>query len=136
MLVELSVMEQRYQAVMAVIQDGWKVTEVAERLGVTRQSVHNWIARYEAGGLAALADRSHRPPHLRSPDPPELEAMICEIRRKHPGWEPLRILHELGKKRGRPTAGSHQRLSVPQAPQPDRAQAPQEAPRRVPSLGA
>jgi transposase-like protein len=57
-LVELSVMEQRYQAVMAVVQDGWKVTEVAERLGVTRQAVHKWITRYEAGGLAALADRS------------------------------------------------------------------------------
>jgi transposase len=57
-LVELSVMEQRYQAVMAVVQDGWKVTEVAQRLGVARQSVHNWIARYEAGGLPALADRS------------------------------------------------------------------------------
>jgi hypothetical protein len=28
-LVELSVMEQRYQAVLAVVQDGWKVTEVA-----------------------------------------------------------------------------------------------------------
>jgi len=38
-LVELSVMEQRYQAVMAVVQDGWKVTEVADRLGVSRQSV-------------------------------------------------------------------------------------------------
>jgi transposase-like protein len=60
-LVELSVMEQRYQAVLAVVQDGWKVTEVAQRLGVARQSVHNWIARYEAGGLPALADRSHRP---------------------------------------------------------------------------
>ena len=56
-LVELSVMEQRYQAVMAVVQDGWKVTEVARRLGVARQSVHNWIARYEQGGLPALADR-------------------------------------------------------------------------------
>ena len=32
-LVEISVMEQRYQAVMAVVQDGWKVTEVADRLG-------------------------------------------------------------------------------------------------------
>jgi len=32
-LVELSVMEQRYQAVMAVVQDGWTVTEVARRLG-------------------------------------------------------------------------------------------------------
>jgi transposase len=45
-LVELSVMEQRYQAVMAVVQDGWKITEVADRLGVTRQAVHKWIARY------------------------------------------------------------------------------------------
>jgi transposase len=52
-LVELSVMEQRYQAVLAVVQDGWKVTEVAERLGVSRQSVHAWIARYEGGGLGA-----------------------------------------------------------------------------------
>ena len=41
-LVELSVMEQRYQAVLAVVQDGWKVTEVAARLGVSRQSVHAW----------------------------------------------------------------------------------------------
>ena len=45
MLVELCVMEQRYQAVLAVVQDGWKVVEVARRLGVPRQSVHNWIAR-------------------------------------------------------------------------------------------
>jgi uncharacterized protein YjcR len=43
-LVELSVMEQPCQAVPAVVQDSWKVTEVAERLGVSRQSVHAWIA--------------------------------------------------------------------------------------------
>jgi transposase len=49
MLVELSVMEQRHQSVFAVVQDGWKVSEVAERLGVSRQSVHTWIARYERG---------------------------------------------------------------------------------------
>jgi transposase-like protein len=59
-LVELSVMEQRYQAVLAVVQDGWKVVEVAERLGVSRQAVHNWIVRYEHGGLIALTDRSRR----------------------------------------------------------------------------
>jgi transposase-like protein len=64
-VVELSVMEQRYQAVMAVVQDGWKVTEVADRLGVTRQAVHKWSGRYEAGALAGLADRSP-PRHLRA----------------------------------------------------------------------
>jgi len=96
-LVELSVMEQRYQAVMAVVQDGWTVTEVAARLGVARQSVHNWIARYEQGGLPALADRSHRPETCAHQIPPEIEAMICELRRKHPNWGPRRIEHQLGR---------------------------------------
>ena len=97
MLVELSVMEQRYQAVLAVVQDGWKVTEVAERLGVSRQSVHAWIARYERGGLAALADRSHRPSSCPHQLPGEIEARICELRREHPGWGPRRIEHQLGR---------------------------------------
>ena len=86
MLMELSVMEQRYQAVMAVVQDGWKVVEVARRLDVSRQSVHKWIARYEQGGLPALADRSHRPRSCAHQIPAELEALICELRRKRPGW--------------------------------------------------
>ena len=82
-LVEISVMEQRYEAVRAVVQDGWKVTGVADRLGVARQTVHRWIARYELGGLPALADGSHRPQSCAHQIPPELEAMICELRRHH-----------------------------------------------------
>ena len=97
MLVELSVMEQRYQAVLAVVQDGWKVTEVAARLDVSRQSVHAWIARYERGGLSALADRSHRPSGCPHQIPAEVEAAICELRREHPGWGPRRIQHQLGR---------------------------------------
>jgi transposase InsO family protein len=96
-LVELSVMEQRYQAVLAVVQDGWRVAEVARRLGVSRQSVHAWITRYEHGGLASLADRSHRPASCPHQIPPELEARICELRREHPGWGPRRIEHQLAR---------------------------------------
>ena len=58
---ELSVVEQRYQAVLAVIADGRTVKEVAAQWGVSRQSLHSWLSRYEAGGLDGLADRSHRP---------------------------------------------------------------------------
>ena len=90
-------MEQRYQAVLAVVQDGWQVSEVARRLGVSRQSVHSWIARYEQGGLAALADRSHRPSTCPHQTGAELEALICELRREHPGWGPRRIEHQLGR---------------------------------------
>jgi transposase InsO family protein len=93
-LVALSVVEQRYRAVMAVL-DGASVTEIAAEMGVSRQSVHAWLARYRQGGLAGLADRSHRPrscPHRASA---ELEAVVCELRRDHPRWGALRILHEL-----------------------------------------
>jgi transposase-like protein len=58
---ELSVAEQRYRAVLAVISDGATVTEVAARFGVARKTMHEWLAWYEAGGLENLGDRSHRP---------------------------------------------------------------------------
>jgi transposase len=58
---ELSVSEQRYLAVLAVIRDGDSVTEVAARFGVSRKTLHVWLSRYEVGGLENLVDRSHRP---------------------------------------------------------------------------
>jgi transposase len=58
---ELSVAEQRYQAVLAVISDGLSISQVAQKVGVSRQTLHAWLARYEAQGLGGLVDRSHRP---------------------------------------------------------------------------
>jgi transposase len=57
MLRELKVVEQRYQAVLQVL-DGIPVTEVAKRFGVARQTVHRWVARYRDSGIEGLADRS------------------------------------------------------------------------------
>lgn len=58
MLVELGVTEQRYRAVLEVLEEGTPVTEVARRYGVARQTVHEWLARYaNDGGVAGLADR-------------------------------------------------------------------------------
>ena len=56
MLVELNMVEQRYQAVLEVVRDGATVVEVARRSGVSRQTVHVWLKRYAAGGLTGLAD--------------------------------------------------------------------------------
>jgi transposase-like protein len=72
LIVELSAMEQRYQAVMEVLVGGARVTEVAERFGVSRQSVHGWVRRYREGRMAALADQPRRPHH----HPGQLEAEV------------------------------------------------------------
>ncbi len=61
MLVELSVMEQRYQAVLAVVQDGWQVAEVARRLGVSERAC---LDRSLRAGRACRARGPIAPPEL------------------------------------------------------------------------
>ena len=56
MIREFSVQEQKYQAALAVLAEGVSVSEVAQRWGVSRQSVHAWLRRYE--------DRDRRSPYV------------------------------------------------------------------------
>jgi transposase InsO family protein len=97
MLVELSVVEQRYQAVLAVIRDGVPVVEVARRFDVSRQAVHRWLRWYEAQGLGGLADRSHRPPRCSHQMDPAVEVWLLEARRRNPDWGPRRLVHEAAR---------------------------------------
>jgi transposase InsO family protein len=97
MLKELSVVEQRYQAVLAVIRDGVPIVEVAHRFDVSRQAVHRWLRRYEDGGLEGLADRSHRPPRCSHQMDPAIEVWVLEARRRNPGWGPRRLVHEAAR---------------------------------------
>ncbi len=42
--------EQRYQAVLAVISDGLSVSQVAEKVGVSRQTLHAGPINYLDAG--------------------------------------------------------------------------------------
>lgn len=98
-LVALSVVEQRLDAVRLVLA-GATVTEVAARVGVSRQTLHSWLSRYLAKGVAGLVDRSRRPnacPHRCSGD---VEVVVVEMRRKHPRWGAKRIRMQLLKAGG------------------------------------
>jgi transposase len=93
-LVVLSVLEQRLDAVRAVLA-GADVTGVAARLGVHRSTVHRWTARYLTDQLAGLADRSHRPASCPHQSPTGVEVAVAEMRRQHPRWGGKRIRMEL-----------------------------------------
>src|ERR1700754_4403778 len=99
---ELSVAEQRYQAVLAVISDGLSISQVASKVGVSRQTLHSWLARYEAEGLDGLVDRSHRPASCPHQMPASVEAAVLELRRSRPYWGPRRLVFELAKRQVRP----------------------------------
>jgi transposase len=91
----MSVAEQRYQAVLAVIAQGRSVTEVAAQWEVSRQTLHAWLARYEVEGLEGLGDRSHRPVRCPHQMPAALQARVLEMRRANPFWGPRRIVAQL-----------------------------------------
>jgi len=101
MLVELRLVEQRYEAVHEVLE-GASVTDVARRHGVARQTLHVWLRRYASQGLAGLADASSKPlscPHQMAP---ATEARIVEMRKEHPDWGPRTILYWLAQENVEP----------------------------------
>jgi len=90
--------EYRYRAVREVL-GGSSIGEVAARYGTSRQTLHSW-RRFEQEGMPGLLDRSRRPRSRRPRNSPtrlsaEVEAEICELRRRHPWWGARRIAHEL-----------------------------------------
>ena len=103
--------EQRYRAVLEV-GSGVPVTEVAERYGVSRQSVHAWLVRYRQEGIAGLEDRSHQVHHHPWRIPAEIEELICELRRGHPKWGPRRLVFEMGRRDHQVTRSSVYRTLV------------------------
>jgi transposase InsO family protein len=104
-LVELGLVEQRYQAVREVL-DGSSVTAVARRYGVARQTVHHWLRRYADGnGLGGLADRSSRPMSCPHQMPAKVEARVVALRVAHPSWGPSTILWHLEREGATPLPG-------------------------------
>jgi transposase InsO family protein len=103
-LVELKLVEQRYRAVIDVL-DGMSVTDVARRNGVSRQTLHTWLRHYAEGGMAALADKSSKPETCPHQMPPVIEARVVELRRSHPRWGPRSIRTHLAKEGFTPVPG-------------------------------
>jgi Homeodomain-like domain len=103
-LVELKLVEQRYRAVIDVL-DGMRVTDVARRNQVSRRSVQTWLRRYFEGGMAALADKSSKPESCQHQIPPLIEARVVELRRAHPRWGPRSIRTQLANEGSSPLPG-------------------------------
>jgi transposase-like protein len=84
-LVALSIVEQRLDAVRAVLDDV-PLNEVADQVGVHRATLGRWVTRYLTEGLPGHADRSHRPVSCPHRVAAAVEVRVAEVRREHPRW--------------------------------------------------
>lgn len=89
---ETSPMDHRERLVREALSGLYTMTELCERASVSRKTGYKWLARYHEGGRPALADRSRAPHHCPHRSAPELVALLCAARRKHPDWGPRILL--------------------------------------------
>jgi transposase InsO family protein len=59
------------------------VAHVAKAMGVSRQCVHRWLARFDNEGVAGLYDRSSRPHRMPTRTSADVEAAVVAARREH-----------------------------------------------------
>ncbi len=62
------------------------VRQLCRRFGISPKAAYKWIARHQAGGLDALADRSRRPASSPARSTAAIEAEILRLRDGHPAW--------------------------------------------------
>jgi transposase InsO family protein len=68
--------------VRRVTEQGWTVGTAARAAGLSERQAYRWLARYRAGGAAALVDRSSAPKRCPHEVPAERVAAIAHWRRQ------------------------------------------------------
>jgi transposase InsO family protein len=70
----------RLLLVRRVLEENWRVAEVAAALGVSERTVYRWLARWRAGDRC-LVDRSSAPKRVPRRTPAAVETLIERLRR-------------------------------------------------------
>jgi putative transposase len=88
-----TIVEQRV-AGMKLLEAGVGVTEVAERLGVSRQAIYDWKERFREDPAQGLSDRSRRPHSSPTRTTDWIEQRVIEERKRW-GFGSKKILRRL-----------------------------------------
>jgi putative transposase len=73
----------------------YTMIELCARYAVSRKTGYKWLARYDAGGRAALQNRSRAPHHCPHKIADPIARLLLATRRQHPDWGPEKLLHWL-----------------------------------------
>ncbi len=92
---ESCVMDERVRFIAECLSGEVSKTELCEAYGISRRTGYKWLSRYEAEGLAGLAERSHAPLRHGLATAPELVEKLVELRRARPTWGPRKLLARL-----------------------------------------
>lgn len=104
-----TVMDCRTMFIGAWLRDEEPVSQICRRYGISRKTGYKWIERYDADGLAGLADRSSARHTQQQQIDADTAGRIVSLRRQRPTWGPKKLLvrlHQEDPKRRWPAAST------------------------------
>jgi transposase InsO family protein len=85
-------MDEKLMFIADCLRDEAPMTLLCDRYGISRETGYVWKRRYEAEGVAGLAERSRAPRRHGATTPAELVVRIIEVRKRKPYWGPKKLL--------------------------------------------
>jgi len=93
-------MSLKLEFVQKATAKGANISALCREYGITRQTGHKWLKRYEADGYDGLEERSRRPKSTPLGAAEEIIAAILKAREAHPRWGPHKLALVLRRKFG------------------------------------
>jgi transposase InsO family protein len=90
----MEVREQRVRFVVAAHRQEKPIAELCREFGISRPVGYEWLRRYRAGGVEAIAECSRRPQHSPRRKDEGVEQQVIAVRHRYPDWgaRKLRVL--------------------------------------------
>jgi len=88
-------MDQKFQLIGDYLKKEYSITQLHEFYGVSRKTIHKWIARYKHDGPAGLEDKFSAPVNHPNATSPEIVNQIIDMRLHHNTWGPKKIINRL-----------------------------------------
>lgn len=93
----VTVSEQRRNFIRDYTEGYYNKSELAERFGISRKTVHKWINRFKAEGLTGIEERSRRPKSCPWQTDPRIVEQLVALRKASPSRGPKKLLGKLRK---------------------------------------
>ena len=90
-------MDERLRFVARLL-DGEKMAALCREFDISRKTGYKIFERYRNCGLQGLTDRSRRPYRQANKLPLQIEKLIVQFKREHPGWGAPKIREKLARR--------------------------------------
>lgn len=78
--------EQRVRFIVSASRQEKSMRQLCEEFQISRPTGYEWLRRYQAGGIAAVVEKSRRPHHSPEKTAGEIEQRVVELREQRPDW--------------------------------------------------